>query len=150
MKQISFDKKMKNLRFLDHSKITSSREVVFPRNESFAIWVSLLDGNLFVVLLCLLWGFPRNETVCVIAAPENCTENEQKDQRLKNTSINTTKLKFIHTKDIIFRGESMIARLCFTVAYYFIQPFFVPPGQKSKDTTKFIFCEHWMKLYINH
>lgn len=67
---------MKNLCFLDYSKIISLREVVFFWNEFFVIWVFLFDGNLFVVLLCLLWGFLRNEIVCVIVVFENCIENE--------------------------------------------------------------------------
>lgn len=67
---------MKNLCFLDYSKIISLREVVFFWNEFFVIWVFLFDRNLFVVLLCLLWGFLRNEIVCVIVVFENCIENE--------------------------------------------------------------------------
>lgn len=67
---------MKNLCFLDYSKIISLREVVFFWNEFFVIWVFLFDRNLFVVLLCLLLGFLRNEIVCVIVVFENCIENE--------------------------------------------------------------------------
>lgn len=67
---------MKNLCFLGYSKIISLREVVFFWNEFFVIWVFLFDRNLFVVLLCLLLGFLRNEIVCVIVVFENCIENE--------------------------------------------------------------------------
>ena len=75
----------------------------------------------------------------LFAAREKCNENEQKDQQMKTTSIKTTKLLFIRTKDIIFGGESFI-KWCFNTAYYFLQPFLSPLAQNTKDTTKFIFC----------
>ena len=74
-------------------------------------------------------------------------KTNRKLNKWKKTSINTIKLRFVCSKDIILGGESFI-KLCFKAAYYFIQTF-LSLLAKKKGTRKFIFCQRRIKLKYN-